>query len=130
MSKVIALLTFKINVEDKYRFQTIESLIHLIEIKKQNLFVTKQLMCSEAVLTVINQTFSGGLEPDMVIRLTSGLPEGIGGSGCTCGALTGGVISLGLFLGRDKPGFFNNIKIMNASKELHDSFKSRFGAIE
>jgi C_GCAxxG_C_C family probable redox protein len=116
------------NSENKYHFHKSEYLIHLISKKSQNLFLSKQLMCSEAVLTTLNSGLFGGLDPDMVIRLTSGLPEGIGGSGCTCGALTGGVIALGLFLGRDTPGWWNNNKIMGISKEFHQCFKSRFGA--
>lgn len=116
------------NSEEKYRYHEIEYLIDRIAIKSKNLFITKQLMCSEAVFTVLNTGLSGKLEPNMAIRLTSGLPEGIGGSGCTCGALTGGIISLGLFLGRSKPGFINNRKIMHVSKELHHCFKNRFGS--
>lgn len=85
-------------------------------------------MCTEAVLSVLNQGLNGGLPPKMAIRLGSGLPEGIGGSGCTCGALTGGVLALGLFLGRDAPGLLNGRSVRVASKELHDQFKECFGA--
>ncbi|MCJ7773449.1 MAG: C-GCAxxG-C-C family protein [Desulfobacterales bacterium] len=116
------------NFDDKYRFQCMEYLVRLIGEKTQNLFVTKQLMCSEAVLTVLNRSLEGGLEPEMAIRLASGFPEGIGGGGCTCGALTGGIISLGLFLGREKTGILNSKKITSLSKELHDRFKNQFGA--
>jgi C_GCAxxG_C_C family probable redox protein len=105
-----------------------EYLIELIGEKAQHLFVTKQLMCSEAVLTVLNRSLSGGLGPGVDIQLASGLSEGIGGRGCSCGALTGGVLSLGLFLGREKPGFMNNKIIMNASKELHDCFKKKYNS--
>jgi len=116
------------NTTEKYRFQNMEYLIQLIADKAQNLFITKQLMCSEAVLTVLNRSLSGGLGPGLDIQLASGLSEGIGGSGCSCGALTGGILSLGLFLGREKPGFMNNKTIMNASKELHDNFRNRFNS--
>lgn len=103
-------------------------LIKKIRQRAENLFTTKQLMCSEAVLTVLNQGLKGGLPPGTAVRITSGLPEGFGGSGCTCGALSAGVISLGLFLGRNGPGFFNNRTVYRTSKELHDRFKACFGA--
>jgi len=106
----------------------VEALIKKIRQRSENLFTTKQLMCSEAVLTVLNQGLKGGLSPEIAVRLTSGLPEGFGGSGCTCGALSAGVISLGLFLGRNGPGFFNNRTVYRASKELHDRFRACFGA--
>ena len=105
----------------------IETLLEKIRIRTENVFMTKQLMCSEAVLGVLNQGLKGGLPPEMAVRLTSGLPEGFGGGGCTCGALTAGVIALGLFLGRNGPGILNNRRVYTASKELHDHFKQKFG---
>ena len=106
----------------------IETLLYKIRLRSENLFMTRQLMCSEAVLTVLNQGLKGELPPEIAVRITSGLPEGLGGSGCTCGALTAGVIALGLFLGRNGPGILNSRRVYTASKELHDHFKMHFGA--
>ena len=103
-------------------------LINKIRQRTENLFMIRQLMCSEAVLTVLNQGLKGGLAPEIAIRITSGLPEGFGGSGCTCGALSAGIIALGLFLGRDGPGIMNNRMVYTASRELHESFKTKFGS--
>ena len=103
-------------------------LINKIRQRTENLFVVRQLMCSEAVLTVLNQGLKGGLAPEIAVRITSGLPEGFGGSGCTCGALSAGIISLGLFLGRDGPGILNNRMVYAASRELHERFKTKFGS--
>jgi C_GCAxxG_C_C family probable redox protein len=118
----------RLNSENHLVDRSVEALIKKIRQRSENLFTTKQLMCSEAVLTVLNQGLKGGLSPEITVRLTSGLPEGFGGSGCTCGALSAGIISLGLFLGRNGPGFFNNRTVYRASKELHDRFKACFGA--
>jgi C_GCAxxG_C_C family probable redox protein len=104
-----------------------EDLIVRIKLRTQNLFLTKQLMCAESVLTVLNLVLGGGLEPETAVRLTSGLPEGLGGSGCTCGSLTGGVLALGIFLGRSGPGFRNGKPAMSSAKVLHSQFKDRFG---
>ena len=103
-------------------------LLALIHQRVRNLFVTRHMMCSEAVLAVLNQALGGGLPPEVALRLTSALPEGIGGSGCTCGALTGGSLALGLFLGRATTGLGNGRRAMGAARELHDGFKNRFGA--
>ena len=103
-------------------------LINKIRQRTENLFMIRQLMCSEAVLTVLNQGLKGGLAPEIAVRITSGLPEGFGGSGCTCGALSAGIIALGLFLGRDGPGILNNRIVYTASRELHESFKTKFGS--
>jgi C_GCAxxG_C_C family probable redox protein len=106
----------------------IETVLDKIRIRTENLFMTNQLMCSEAVLRVLNQGLKGGLPSEIAVRLASGLPEGFGGSGCTCGALSAGVIALGLFLGRNGPGILNNRRVYIASRELHDHFKQIFGA--
>ena len=106
----------------------VETLVNKIRKRAENLFLTRQLMCSEAVLTVLNQGLQGGLPSEIAIRLTSGLPEGFGGSGCTCGALSGGIIALGLFLGRNGPGILNRRSIDRAAKELHDRYKASFGS--
>ena len=103
-------------------------LINKIRQRTENLFMIRQLMCSEAVLTVLNQGLKGGLAPEIAVRITSGLPEGFGGSGCTCGALSAGIIALGLFLGRNGPGILNNRMVYTASRELHESFKTKFGS--
>jgi len=105
-----------------------ETLVSKIRQRTENLFTTGQLMCSEAVLSVLNQGLKGGLSPEIAVRITSGLPEGFGRSGCTCGALSAGVIALGLFLGRNGPGILNNRKVYAASRELHERFKTKFGA--
>jgi C_GCAxxG_C_C family probable redox protein len=55
--------------------------------------------------------------------MASGFPVGIGGAGCTCGAITGGIMSLGLVFGRTAPKDPKVDKAMKLSRELHDIFK-------
>ncbi len=104
-----------------------DPLIGQIGKKVQNLFLTRQLMCSETVLIVMNQGLGGGLPPETAVRIASGLPEGLG-SGCLCGSLSGAVLALGLFLGRTGPGIANGRRVINATRYLHDTFRSHFGA--
>ncbi len=103
-----------------------EILIRTLKEKAETLYRQGDYLCSEAVFTVINDYLGQPLPPEAV-RLASGFPVGIGGSGCTCGALTGAIMSLGLKYGRQGPKQ-NNEKIMALSKELHDEFKERFGS--
>ncbi len=105
-----------------------EELVRLVGHRAHNLFSTGQLLCSEAVLTVLNRGLQGGLSDELAIRLASTLPQGIGDSGCTCGALTGGAVALGLFLGRDRPGGRDRLKAMEAAHALHNEFKAMFGS--
>lgn len=103
-----------------------EELLKQIEKRAENLFLTRQLQCAEAVMAVLNQGLGGDLPPEMAVRLASALPEGLGRRGCLCGALNGGALALGLFLGRDGPGYGNGKTVRRAVGLLHDQFKACF----
>ena len=105
-----------------------EILADLIGRRAENLFLTRQLECTEAVLVVLNEGLGGELSSELATRLASGLTRGIGESGCLCGALSGGVLGLGLFLGRTGPGINNNSIIQTGAGQLHDQFKKHCGA--
>lgn len=55
--------------------------------------------CSEAVVKTILEALEIDAPKD-VIKMASGFPVGMGGMGCTCGALTGGIMVIGLVYGR------------------------------
>ncbi|SHJ75524.1 C-GCAxxG-C-C family protein [Paramaledivibacter caminithermalis] len=84
-------------------------------------------LCSEAVLSAVNEVLDCGM-PQEYVRLASGFPVGMGGSGCSCGAVTGGQCAIGLVNGRSKPGG-NNKKVMKLSKQLHDRFKEKYKSV-
>ena len=54
----------------------------------------KGYACSESVIYAIRKNFELDLSDD-VIAMSSGFPWGLGGGGCLCGALVGGVMCLG-----------------------------------
>lgn len=105
-----------------------EKLAEGIRQRAFNLMFSGRMMCSESVLTALNQGLCGGLTPELALKVAAGFPEGIGGSGCTCGALTGGVIALGLFLSQSHSTHAGRRKVMAACGSLHHDFKSRFGS--
>lgn len=92
----------------------------------ENHYRSGQWLCSEAIVMVINDIVENPLPPQ-VVKLASGFPVGIGAAGCSCGALTGGVMALGLAYGRTEPGE-DNAKILRLSKELHDWFIEKYGS--
>jgi C_GCAxxG_C_C family probable redox protein len=116
------------NRETDNRETATEELAVIIRQRTFNLMSTGRMMCSEAVLSVLNQGLGGGLPQDVAMKVTSGFPEGIGSSGCTCGALTGCVIALGLFLSQSDSNLAVRRKAMAASGRLLHDFKSRFGS--
>lgn len=90
------------------------------------MYRTGQFLCSEAVLLVANEHL-GKPMPDEIVKLASGFPVGMGSAGCVCGAISGGVMALGLKYGRTEPGA-TTPGMFEASKELHDRFKARRGS--
>jgi len=80
-----------------------------------------QYYCSEAIVKTINEEFGLGY-PDDVIRCASGFPIGIGGAGCSCGAVTGGVMAIGMVFGRKDPRDPSIERCLELSRELHDRF--------
>ncbi|MCF8107006.1 MAG: C-GCAxxG-C-C family protein [Desulfohalobiaceae bacterium] len=105
----------------------LEARIQLLSERARNLFQTRQYLCSEAVVVTLNHGLSGGLTESQAVSLAAPFSMALGGSGCLCGALSGGVIASGLFLGREQPHRHRRA-IRNKSKQLHDAFRAANGA--
>lgn len=84
--------------------------------------------CSEAVVKTIRDEFELPISDD-IIAAASGFPVGMGGSGCTCGAVAGGIMALGLFFGRTEAKDRKVNKAMALANELHDTFRKRHRAL-
>lgn len=90
-----------------------------------NLFKSGGFYCSEAIVYAIRENFDEKM-PDGLIAAASGFPVGIGKSKCVCGAVSGGVIAIGYFFGRTKPGTpqdADTIKCLELANELQQSFR-------
>ncbi|MFX1474875.1 MAG: C-GCAxxG-C-C family (seleno)protein [Promethearchaeota archaeon] len=61
-------------------------------------YAEKGFLCSEAVLLALSKCLE--ISSDIIPRIATGLGGGIGRVGEVCGALTGGVLGLGLKFGR------------------------------
>lgn len=82
--------------------------------------------CSEAVVSAIRTNFELDI-PEEVVAMASGFPVGIGRSKCLCGAVSGGVMAIGLLFGRTVQKDPKVEKALELSKELHDYFKEANG---
>lgn len=94
-----------------------------LKAEAEELFTSGQFYCSEAVVKIIRDTFCPSVS-DEIIAAASGFPVGMGGGGCTCGAVAGGVMALGLVFGRTRPGEkMQSADCMKYARELHDRFR-------
>ncbi|SJZ94793.1 C-GCAxxG-C-C family protein [Selenihalanaerobacter shriftii] len=106
--------------------KTKETLINEARQEAEDYYRRGDYYCSEAVLTTINEML-GEEVPSEMVKLASGFPVGIGKSKCLCGAISGGVMALGLKYGRTEPGApMPKSFPMNAA--LHNYIKDKYGS--
>ena len=65
------------------------SLAEQVAARAESLFRHRSLLCAESILVACNEVFHGGLEHGQAVGLAAGMGEGLGDSGCLCGALNG-----------------------------------------
>ena len=90
-------------------------------------YVSRRMLCAEAVVAALNQELGGGLSEDQALSLGAPFCVAMGDSGCVCGALSGAVLASGLFLGEDDPRSKRR-RMRAGARRLHDEFKAAHGA--
>jgi len=81
--------------------------------------------CSEAIVSAIRKNFDPNM-PTELIKSASGFPIGVGRSKCMYGAISGAVIALGYFFGRNEPTSAadpSSNKCMDLAYEVQESFR-------
>ncbi|RPH48606.1 MAG: C_GCAxxG_C_C family protein [Desulfobacteraceae bacterium] len=97
--------------------------------KKAKQYEMKSGGCSQCTLSGIFDAM--GVQNDDIFKAATGLADGVGLTGNGhCGALSGGVLAIGYFFGRNKEDFSDMMKLIKAnmlSKKLHDRFVKKYG---
>lgn len=88
----------------------------------EHMFKSGQFYCSEAIMYSIKNNFELDIS-DKIIAMASGFPVGVGKSKCMCGAVSGGIMALSYFFGREKGGDPKVDKNLKLAYELQKSFK-------
>jgi len=88
-----------------------------------------QGFCCSQIMVILGLDEQGQENPDL-IRAMHGLCGGIGRSGKTCGALTGGVCVLGLKMGKGTPQEFGHSKLNRMINDLLEWFEEVHGSID
>lgn len=97
----------------------------------EQLFREGKFYCSEAVVSSIRSNFQLDMPKEM-IAMASGFPVGIGKSKCVCGAVSGGILSIGYFFGRTEgssPNDPKSQKTLKLANELQQSFKNNHNVL-
>ncbi len=80
--------------------------------------------CAQSVMLSAAETFDIAI-PSEIIKGAAAFTGGIGYSGCTCGALTGASLFIGVISADDKKPR-RRTKTLDLSGEFHDRFKDTF----
>ncbi|MBG0778258.1 MAG: C_GCAxxG_C_C family protein [Desulfovibrionaceae bacterium] len=91
--------------------------------RARTLYGARTHPCSGAVLAALNQELDGGLSEEQAASLAAGFGHAMGGSGCLCGAISGAVLGLGLFLAPQ-----GGTAVRKASARLHETFRAVNGS--
>ncbi|HOK62869.1 MAG TPA: C-GCAxxG-C-C family protein [Soehngenia sp.] len=105
---------------------TREELINQVKSEAEGYFQRGEFFCSEAVVRAINNLLGKPYE-DNVVKMASGFPIGIGKSGCLCGAVSGGIMALGMVYGRNY-GEKMDDSMFPIAAGLHDFIKDEYGS--
>jgi C_GCAxxG_C_C family probable redox protein len=89
------------------------------ELKQQGFF------CSQILMT-LGLELQGKENPEL-IRAAHGLAGGLGFTGETCGALTGGACLLGLYAGKGRPADDDDPRLVFMIEDLVKWFKQGYG---
>lgn len=96
------------------------SVAEKVAIEAEGYFRSRKMHCAEAVLCAIRNTFAPEA-PAELVRLAAGFGGG-SGSGCICGAVSGGTMAIGMVVKDDRK------KVNRLTKELHRWFREQYGA--
>ena len=107
--------------------EQIEELIRELKERCRTLYLSRRLLCSEAILVTLNGGLKGGFSEDQAMAMAAPFAIAMGDSGCLCGALSGAVLACGLFLGNNGP-YRHRREMRECARHLHDEFKKANGA--
>jgi C_GCAxxG_C_C family probable redox protein len=83
--------------------------------------------CAQSVLLAMQRFWN--VEKPLELKVAAAFGGGIGRSGSVCGALTGGVIAIGLKYGTNAPDAKEREKAYSLARELCKEFKSKCGSM-
>ncbi|MBM6775614.1 C-GCAxxG-C-C family (seleno)protein [Olsenella profusa] len=80
----------------------------------------EHLNCGESVIAALWDAFRPDFPRELAVTAGAGMGRGIGGSGCVCGSLNGGVTFIGLMTG-------DKLRAKPLAARLHDAFRAGTG---
>jgi len=83
--------------------------------------------CAQSVLLTMFEYWNG--KSELVPKIATGFGGGIGRCGSVCGALTGGVMALGIRCGTNEPVLEKRLKAYESARKLYKHFEKQHGTV-
>lgn len=87
-------------------------------------FTHRKLLCAEAILAAVNETFGQPLTEEQAVGLAAGLAAGLGDRGCLCGAVAGACAAVGLVCSQGSH-VKTRAAVRRESAVIHEAFTDR-----
>ena len=102
----------------------IDALALSVADKASKLFTHRKLLCAEAILVAVNETFGSPISEDQAVGMAAGLTAGLGDQGCLCGAVAGACAAIGVLCARgDHAASRAGVRLESAA--VHQAFTER-----
>jgi len=83
--------------------------------------------CAESVLLTMFEHLNG--KNELIPKIATAFGGGIGMCGSVCGALTGGVMVIGIKYGTDNPSVEKRLKLYSLANKFYNQFKKHHGSV-
>ncbi len=83
--------------------------------------------CAQSVLLTMFEHWNG--ENELIPKIATAFGGGIGRCGSVCGALTGGVMALGIKHGTNKPSLEKRLKANELAQKFFKRFEKQHGSV-
>lgn len=102
-----------------------DALAQAVGRKASTLFSRRKLLCAEAILVAVNETFGEPLTEEQAVGIAAGLTAGLGDRGCLCGAIAGACLAVAAVCSR---GGHAGIRaaVRRESAAIHEAFTARY----
>jgi C_GCAxxG_C_C family probable redox protein len=83
--------------------------------------------CAQSVLLTMFEHWNG--ENELIPKIATAFGGGIGRCGSVCGALTGGVMALGIKYGTNEPSLEKRLKVYKLAQKFFKRFEKHHGSV-
>jgi C_GCAxxG_C_C family probable redox protein len=83
--------------------------------------------CAQSILLTMFEHWNG--ENELIPKIATAFGGGIGRCGSVCGALTGGVMALGIKYGTNEPSLEKRLKVYKLAQKFLERFEKHHGSV-